>query len=154
MVDIAGVPLGWNSVTFNVERLTFAMVHSIDANDCKASPLGVGTTQSNKSWTVLAVFASVSEKKQAAGIADEVQVRWYPVDLDAFLLHAPRLVRRLDLLARCEGRGSESVVPPVEHPYGSERDPAAGGTNIGFDVEVHTTGIDVIEEPTSIGLLF
>ena len=129
------------------------MVDGIDANHCEASPLGVGPTQSNESWTVLAVFASVSKKKQAAGIAHEVQVRWYPADLDAFLMHAPTLVRRLDLLAACEGSGSGSVVPPVQHPHRSERDPAAGGTNIGFDVEVHTTGIDVIEKPTAVGLL-
>jgi len=48
---------------------------------------------------------------------------------------------------------SGSVAPPVEHPHCSERDPPAGGTNISFDVEVHTAGIDVIEEPATVRLL-
>ena len=43
------------------------------------------------------------------------------------------------------GLDSRSVIPPIEHPERSERDPATRRTDTGFDVEVHTARIDAIE---------
>lgn len=54
--------MGWNGTIPCIERPPLTVVDSIDTNDGQARVVGVGTTQPNETWRILAVCTPVPEK--------------------------------------------------------------------------------------------
>ena len=67
--------------------LAFSMIHSVQAHDGEAGPLGVLARQMDETLSILAVAATVPEKKEGRRITGVVQRCRHSVSLDPLFSH-------------------------------------------------------------------